>query len=158
MKKKIFLPVTATMFALAIFTGGAVMAQTNGNGETGVLQSFASRVAAILDLPETDVQNAMDQARKDMQDEATKSFLDSMVEQGRLTQPQADEYYQWYQSRPEGIPGFGDRGPGFEFRGHGHRHGYGMKGPGGRFGAPGEIPGETAPPQDGSSNGTGTSF
>jgi hypothetical protein len=154
MKMKILLPVAATMIALAIFTAGAVMAQENGTAETGVVQSFASRVAAILNLPEAEVQNAMDQAQTEMRDEAIRSRLDSMVEQGRLTQPQADEYYDWLQSRPEGIPGFEGRGPGFEFRGHGHRHDYGMKGPRGWFGAPDG----TAPSREDSSSGTGTSL
>jgi hypothetical protein len=153
-RKKILLPAAAAMVAIAIFTGGAVMAQENGTGETGVVPSFASRVAAILNLSEADVQNAMDQAQTEMRDEATRNRLDSMVEQGRLTQAQADEYYNWLQSRPEGVPGFEGRGPGFEFRGHGHRHDYGMKGPGGRFGAPGE----SAPPQEDSSSGTDSSF
>jgi hypothetical protein len=154
MKKKIFLPVAATMIAIAIFTGGAVMAQENPTDQAGVVQGFASRVAAILNLNEADVQNAMDRAQKEMQDEATRSRLDSMVEQGRLTQDQADEYFNWLQSRPEGIQGFGGRGLGFEFGGHGPRHGHGMKGPEGMFGAPDDDD-EAAPD---SSSGTGTSF
>jgi hypothetical protein len=162
MKRKILLPAAAAMVAIAIFTGGAVMAQENGTGETGVVQSFASRVAAILNLPEADVQSAMEQAQTEMRDEAARSRLDSMVEQGRLTQAQADEYFDWLQSRPEGVPGIEGRGPGFEFRGHGHRrdfgphdfgpHDFGMKGPQGLFGAPG---GGTEPSREGSS---GTSF
>jgi hypothetical protein len=157
MKMKILLPVAATMVALAVFTGGAVMAQENPEG-TGVVQSFASRVAAILGLNETDVQNAMEQARTEMHEEATRSRLDSMVEQGRLTQQQADQYYDWLQSRPEGVQGLGGRGFGLEFGGHGQRHGRGMKGPGGMYGHHGEMPGGTAPSRDGSSSGTGTSF
>jgi hypothetical protein len=157
-KMKILLPVAATMVAIAVFTGGAVMAQEHGTGETGAVPSFASRVAAILGLNEADVQNAMEQAQTEMRDEATRNRLDSLVEQGRLTQPQADEYYDWLQSRPQGVPGFGDRGPGSEFEGHGHRRGHGMKGPRGMFGAPGEIPGRTAPSQESPSSGTGTSF
>jgi hypothetical protein len=156
MKKKIFLPVAATMIAIAIFTGGAVMAQGPGPDQTGVVQSFASRVAVILGLNEADVQNAMDQARTEMQDEAMQSRLAALVEQGRLTQEQADEYSTWLKSRPEGIQGFGGRGLGLEFEGHGHRHGHGMKE--GRFGAPDRIPDDAPPPQDGSSGGTGTSF
>ena len=158
MKKKIFLPVAATMIAISIFTGGVVMAQGNGtdNGttQTGVVQSFASRVAAILGIDETQVQNAMDQAQQEMHNDAMKSKLDAMVAQGRITQDQADQYYQWYQSRPEGIQGFGGPGFGFEFHGHGHGHFGGMRGPEGMFGAPSQ----TAPSQNGQSNGTGTSF
>jgi hypothetical protein len=129
MKKRLLLPVAATMIVISIVTGGAVMAQENGDGETPVIESFASRVAAILGLDEAQVQDAMDQARREMQDEALKSKLDSLVEQGRLTQEQADEYWQWYQSRPEGIWGFVGPGPGFGFGGHSQ----------GRFGPPRDL-------------------
>src|SRR5918999_1033064 len=129
MKKGLLLPVAATMIVISIVTGGAVMAQENGDGETPVIESFASRVAAILGLDEAQVQDAMDQARREMQDEALKSKLDSLVEQGRLTQEQADEYWQWYQSRPEGIWGFVGPGPGFGFGGHSQ----------GRFGPPRDL-------------------
>jgi hypothetical protein len=147
MKKRLLLPVAATMIVISIFTGGVVMAQENGDGETPVIESFASRVAAILGLDEAQVQDAMDQARREMQDEALKSKLDSLVEQGRLTQEQADEYWQWYQSRPEGIRGFGGPGPGFGFGGHSHR----MAPAEGRFGPPRDL----APSQD-SSGGENT--
>jgi hypothetical protein len=111
------------------------MAQENGTGETPVIESFASRVASILGLDEAQVQDAMDQARREMQDEALKSKLDSMVERGWLIQEQADAYWQWYQSRPEGIRGFGGPGPGFGFGGHSH----GMGPSEGRFGPPRDL-------------------
>jgi hypothetical protein len=54
--------------------------------------------------------------------------MDAMVEQGRLTREQADAYIQWYQARPEGVPGF--RGFGFweGFGGHGRGLEHGFKG------------------------------
>src|SRR5919106_852391 len=126
MKKRLLIPVAASMMVISIFTAGAVMAQEDGNGETPAVQSFASRVAAILGLDET--------------------------------QEQADEYFQWSQSRPEGIPGFGGPGPGFGFggpgRGHGCGSGNGMRGPEGMFGAPCEF----APSQGNSSSDNTTSF
>src|SRR5919106_1173677 len=158
MKKRLLIPVAASMMVISIFTAGAVMAQEDGNGETPAVQSFASRVAAILGLDETQVQDAMDRAHREMQDEALRNRLDPMVEEGRLTQEQADEYFQWYQSRPEGIPGFGGPGPGFGFGGPGRGHrpgsGNGMRGPEGMFGAPCEF----APSQGNSSSDNTTSF
>ena len=156
MKKRFLLPVAATMIVISIFTAGAVMAQEDSTGETPAVQSFASRVAAILGLDETTVQDAMDQAHREMRDESLKSKLDAMVEQGRLTQEQADEYYRWYQDRPEGIRGFGGPGPGFGLGGHGrgHGHGPGMRGPEGMFGAPRGL----APSQADSGSDNGTSF
>jgi hypothetical protein len=156
MKKRLLIPVAATMMVISVFTAGAVMAQEDGTGETPAAQSFASRVAAILGLEEAQVQDAMDQAHREMQDEALRNRLDALVEQGRLTQEQADEYHQWYQSRPEGIRGFGGPGPGFRFGGlgHGHGHGHRMKGPEGMFGAPRDL----APSQDNSGIDNTTSF
>jgi hypothetical protein len=149
MKKRLLLPVAATMIVISIVTGGAIMAQENGSGKTPVIESFASRVAAILGLDEAQVQDAMDQARREMQDEALQRKLDSMVERGWLTQEQSDEYWQWYQSRPEGIWEFGGPGPGFGFGGHGH----GMGPVEGRFGPPRDL----APSQDSSGSENTTS-
>jgi hypothetical protein len=156
MKKRLLIPVAATMMVISVFTAGAVMAQEDGTDETPAVPSFASRVAAILGLDEAQVQDAMDQAHREMQEEALRDRLDSMVEQGRLTQEQADEYYQWYQSRPEGIRGFGGPGPGFGFGGpgRGHGHGHGMRGPEGMFGAPRDL----APSQGNSDSDNTTSF
>lgn len=156
MKKRLLIPIAATMMLISIFTAGAVMAQEDGTDETPAVQSFASRVAAILGVDEAQVQDAMDQAHREMQDETVRNKLDALVEQGRLTQEQADEYYQWYQSRPEGIRGFGGPGPrfGFGVPGRGHGHGHGMRGPEGMFGTPHDL----APSQSSSGSDNATSF
>ena len=49
--------------------------------------------------------------------------LNALVEKGRLTQEQADEYLNWIQSRPEGIPAmrkqfFGKMGHHKGWKGH----------------------------------------
>ena len=99
--------------------GGVVMAQ-EGDGDSPI-RSFASRVAAILGIEETQVQDAMDQARREMFDERVQIWLDEMVASGRITQEQADEYKAWIESRPEGSFGhFGKRG----FRGRGFHGGW----------------------------------
>ena len=110
-------------------TGGAVLAHGGGENGDSPVKSFASRVAGILGLNESQVQDAFDQARTEMQDEALQAKLDKMVESGRLTQEEADEYKEWYDSRPDTLtPGFGGRK--FHFgRGFGGRrfhHGMGM--------------------------------
>ena len=110
-------------------TGGAVLAHGGGENGDSPVKSFASRVAGILGLNESQVQDAFDQARTEMQDEALQAKLDKMVESGRLTQEEADEYKEWYDSRPDTLtPGFGGRkfhfGQGFgSLRFH---HGMGM--------------------------------
>ena len=90
--------VSATVFAL-------------GDEKDVSADSFVARVADILGLDEASVQGAFDRAAKDIRDESLQGRLDHLVEQGRLTEEQADEYRQWYESRPDG-PGLGFRLPG----------------------------------------------
>jgi hypothetical protein len=137
MKKRwLIVPIVAGVVALAIM-GGTALAQSGDESGDSPLSSFTSRVASILGLDEATVQDAMDQAREEIRDEALQARLDYQVEQGLITQEQADEFAEWHQSRPEGVSprgGFGGGDRGF------HR--------GGRFGGHGPcgaIPGELAP-------------
>ena len=92
-------------------TGGAVLAQSDGTDGDATFKSLPSRVAAILGLDEVQVQDAFKQATTEMQDERLQRKLDHLVEKGRLTQEEADQYKEWYQSRPEGpLRGFGFSG------------------------------------------------
>lgn len=130
MKRRwLFVTLLVGVLALGI-TGGTVLAQEDGTSSGSPLKSFVSRVAAILGLDEATVQDAFKQAAKETQDEALQRKLDAMVAQGRMTQEQADQYMQWYQSRPEALF------PGFPFGGFG-KHGFfrgGMMGGRGWYG------------------------
>ncbi|MSQ22426.1 MAG: hypothetical protein EXR53_03840 [Dehalococcoidia bacterium] len=111
--KKRWLFVTLLIGALAIgITGGTVLAQ--GSAATGgsPIKSFAARVAAILGVDEAKVQDAFKQAGKQMQDEAMQKKLNTMVAQGQITQAQADQMKQWYQSRPDVLSPGGPMGGG----------------------------------------------
>lgn len=127
----------AAVLVLSV-TGGAVLAQEVGPDGDAPLKSFAARVAEILGLQETEVQDALDQASTEIRDERLEQKLNGLVGSGRLTQEQADEYREWVQSRPEGLsPRFG----------HGGRGGFGGRFGGGRgfhgrghFGVPSEAP------------------
>ena len=77
------------------------MAQGDGAEGGSPLQSFASRVAVILGLDETQVQDAFSQAAGELQVDRLQLKLDRLVENGRLTQEEADEYKEWYLSRPD---------------------------------------------------------
>lgn len=116
MKKKWLLVPTvvavAAVLALAIAAGTA-LAQGDSQSTTSPWSTFTAKVAKILNLDEATVQKAMDQASKEIEDEALKARLDYQVQQGLITQEQADKYYQWYQSRPEGLQGGGFMGRGF---------------------------------------------
>jgi hypothetical protein len=120
MKKRWFLvPVIAVMLAIGVITAGAALAQETDTRDSAI-SNLASRVARILNLEEAQVQDAVDQALREMRDESVRNKLNELVEQGRITQEQADEYFAWYQSRPDDFPGFAERGPGFGRHSHGH--------------------------------------
>ncbi len=86
---------------LAAAWGGAALAHDGARGEIG------SRVAAILEMDEQTVLDAFREAAAQRAEEALQGRLAKLVESGRLTQAQADEFLAWYGERPEEVPGFG---------------------------------------------------
>ena len=141
MIKRRWLMTVAVLGVLAIGVGGgAAMAQTDETEGGSRIQGLISRVAGILGLEEQVVQDAFDQAAKEMRDEALDRKLAALVESGRITQEQADEYATWYKSMPDSLgPRLG--GPGFR----GHRHGRRWGG----FGSHGFYKGAPAPSTEG---------
>ena len=121
--RKRWVIVSVVMAALAIaITGGAIMAQDDGEDGS---KTFAGRVAEILGLEDDTVADAMKQAKEDMRDEAVKAKLDALVEAGKITQEEADEYLEWLESRPD-VDFGGGHGRGFRGKGgFGRKHGWG---------------------------------
>jgi len=123
-----------TSFLVGLLTvgvaGGAVLANDDEDGSS--INGFAARVAGKLGIDQTQVEDAFKQAREEMADERIQAKLDAQVEAGRITQEQADEYIEWYQSRPYDGIGIGERnrtgGQGFFKRGRGSRGGFGHHG------------------------------
>jgi hypothetical protein len=122
-KKKwiIALILAALVIVVGGAVGGVVYAQSGDSSpgspstDTGAGKTFADRVATILGIDQATVEKAFTQAEKDMQNEKLSDRLQSLVQQGKLTQEQADQYKAWWQSRPDvpqGLgPGPGPRGP-----------------------------------------------
>ncbi len=109
-KKKKFV-VIGVIVGVALLAGvaGVALAQTNNNA-SGATQpkSFAARVAAILGIDQQKVEDAFIQARRQMADEAVDARLKALVDSGKITQQQADQYKSWWESRPDGVlPGIG---------------------------------------------------
>ncbi len=108
MRKKHWLIGLFAALALVVGVGGgAVLAQDNGNGAEKPIRGLITRVADILGLEEQQVQDAFDQARREMRDERFEEQvgrkLDALVESGELTQEQADELREWYAARPDSF-------------------------------------------------------
>ena len=123
-----------TSFLVGLLTvgiaGGAVLANDDEDGSS--INGFAARGAGKLGIDQAQVEDAFKQAREEMANDRIQAKLDAQVEAGRITQEKADEYIEWYQSRPyDGIGiGQGNRtgGQGFFKRGRGSRGGFGHHG------------------------------
>ncbi len=97
-KKFVVIAVVIAVLLVGSVAGIAV-AQTSSPDTQG--KSFVARVAAILGIDQQKVQSAFDQAQKDMQSDRIDAYLKKLVEAGKITQQQADQYKQWLQSRPD---------------------------------------------------------
>ena len=99
--KKLLVGLAAALVVVVGLAGGTVLAQSAD--EDGEKKSFAERVAEILGLESDTVEDALNQARSEMQDERTDAWLDKAVEAEKITQEEADAYSDWLDDRPEGV-------------------------------------------------------
>ena len=134
-KLRIIIPTAIAVVVVTAIGFGAAFAQGNEKGDSNASR-LAAKVAEILGLDAAVVDDAIEQAREELRDEAIQKKLNALVENGRLTQEQADEYLNWIQSKPEGIPAIGK-----QFFGK-MRHHKGWKGHGRFFGSRNDSKGE----------------
>ena len=106
--------------------GGIVAAANDSSSNTEDQSQPSDRHEALLDracaiyeeqtgvaMDSGQLKDALDQARSEMQDEALESRLQNLVDEDKITQEEADQYLQWWQSRPDielPLPGLGGRG------------------------------------------------
>ncbi len=96
---------------------GAVVSDNGTDQQTNPYDTFVSKVANKLGLDEETVATAMDEARDEMRLEALEERLQNAVEEGTITQDEADQILQWEQSRPDALDKLGGMGgPGAEFQ------------------------------------------
>jgi uncharacterized membrane protein len=95
--------VALVVILMAGIIGGVVYAQTTTPTPTPDNQgkTLLARVADILGIDQQKLEDAYSQAKKEMSDEALTNRLDALVKAGKLTQEQADQYKQWWESRPD---------------------------------------------------------
>ena len=132
--KKLILVAVLASAVLVGSIGGVVAAQT-GNGDDNQPQAqqeaLLEKVCAIYEqntgvtIDAEELQKALDQARDEMQSEALDEHLQNLVDEGKITQEQADQYKAWLEAKPDvpilapglGGPnmqrGFGGPGNGF---------------------------------------------
>jgi hypothetical protein len=97
------LVLTLGLTTIAFASGSS---EEEGDGDKGPRQTFISKVASILGLEEEQVTDAFRQARREMCDEALEQRLQKAVENGFLTQEQAEQILEWWQNRPDVMEGF----------------------------------------------------
>ena len=105
-KLQIIIPLVIAVVAVAVISFSIALAQGNKGGDSNT-GKLAIRVAEILGLDTAVVDDAIKQAREELRDEAIQKKLNALVENGRLTQEQADEYLNWTQSKPDGKRAIG---------------------------------------------------
>ena len=125
----IITPIAVAVVTISVFSLTVVFAQGNAEGDSNA-SKLAIKVSEILGLDTAVVDDAIKQAHRELRDEAAQNNLNALVEKGRLTQAQADEYLGRIQANPEGIPVIGK-----QFFGKMGRH-KGWKGHGRFFGPP----------------------
>jgi len=142
-KRRWFIPVVVVSVLLIAGTVGGVLvagSDSSGNAEdqsqiTDQYQALLDRVCAIYEektgvaIDSEQLKDALDQAQGELQEEALETRLQNLVGEGQITEEEADQYLEWWQSRPDieaPLPGLGGPGPGagmMQGRGFGPRGG-----------------------------------
>ena len=137
-KKNLIIIAVITVVVIAGVLGGVAMA--SADNQTTTTNSVSANISTLLDKVATvyqektgqtlDTQALIDsfqQVQKDIRSEALDSYLNKLVEQGKITSDQAKQFKDWVNARPDVPVGPGLNGGLFgKFRG--------MMGPGGKFG------------------------
>jgi len=128
-KRKWFIPVVVvSVLLIGGIVGGVVVAGSDSSSNTDDqskitdrFQAFLDRVCAIYEektgvaIDSEQLKDALAQARSEIREEALESWLQNLVEEDKITQEEADQYLEWWQSRPDielPLPGLGGPGHG----------------------------------------------
>jgi hypothetical protein len=99
-RNKKFIIIAAVVAALLLGTVGTfALAQSSTAG--GSSKTLLARVAAILNIDQHKVEDAFAQAQEEMKSDALENYLNKMLDEGKITQSQADKYKKWLQAKPD---------------------------------------------------------
>ena len=132
---KILVIVLGAVAILALIVGGVMVlaadnsptTTTTTTTTTNANDAFLTALAAKLNVSVEQLKTAIQDARSEVQGQALKDRLQKLVDAGKMTQSQMDQYLQWWNSKPSfstdfGLGGCG--GPGFRMMGpRGHFNG-----------------------------------
>jgi hypothetical protein len=100
-RSKRFIIVAVLAAVVLVGSTATVVLAQSGNVDGGQPKMLLARVAEILGIDQQKVEDAFAQAQSEMRDEALDNYLKNLVDQGKITQEQADQYKVWWQSRPD---------------------------------------------------------
>jgi hypothetical protein len=110
-KKVILLAALATALLIGSIAG-VTLAQTGSSDESQPDTQYGAFLEKVSEIYQENTGVAIDvqqlktafaQAQTEMQNEALQSWLQNLVSEGKITQEQADQYLQWWQSRPDTL-------------------------------------------------------
>lgn len=98
-KRKFIIILLGTILIIAASIGGVSMAQESE--EDSQPDSLLGKVARILGIDQQTVEDAFEQARDEMHEEAMDRYLQNLVDEGIISEEKAAEYKAWLESRPD---------------------------------------------------------
>ena len=126
-KRKWFIPVVLSIVIIGGIAGGVMVAADDSSSNFDQQSQLSDRHQALLDracaiyeermgvpINSEQLKDALGQAQGELRDEALEGRLQNLVEDGRMTEEEADNYLEWWQSRPDievPLPGLGGPRP-----------------------------------------------
>ena len=111
-KKKVIIIALTTAAAIIGITSGVAFAQDEDEDipqPEARQEAMLERICEIYEentgvaIDAQELQGAFSEFREEMAAEAMNNRLETMVENGIITQEEADQYRNWLESRPEGL-------------------------------------------------------
>ncbi len=125
-RKRVLIPALAALLLTGAIAGTA-FAHSGSSDDDSTVSRFVEVLASKLGIGEEELQTALDETKAELQaerkaarEQQLRDKLAAMVEEGKITQEQADEYLDWYLDPPELAQGKFDKKSGF---GRGHHRG-----------------------------------
>ena len=125
--KKLAIVAALALVVLAGSIGGAVVAQNRDDSQPEAQhEALLARVCEIYQeksgvaIDQELLKDSFAEAQAEMRTEALQNRLESLVDEGKISEDEAGQYFDWWQSRPDvPVP------VGFGFGGHGGLRGWG---------------------------------
>ena len=118
-RKKFIVAVVLATVVLVGGVGGVVLAQDRNEGKNqpqAQRAALLNRVCAIYEentgttIDPQELKDAFAQAQSEMRTEALQNRLQNLVAQEKISQEGADQYLEWWQSKPDVPVKFGFKG------------------------------------------------